>query len=91
MKVHPFSEVAMRVEEILTGTSTGENFLAFKMVAGPNAKVEVYQQFNCAACGTKQTMDQPNTLFTHGKCEECGAVSDLKRDGCNYAVHYSRQ
>ena len=88
MKVYPFPEVVARVKEIIEGTSTNENYLAFRKLSGPNSRVEVYQQFNCAACGTKQTMPDPNVLYTSGRCEECGAVTDIARDGCNYAVHY---
>jgi uncharacterized Zn finger protein len=48
----------------------------------------VYQQFNCAKCGTKQTMELPNTFFTTGKCEECGHVTDIQKNGCNYMAHF---
>jgi hypothetical protein len=48
----------------------------------------VYQQFNCAKCGVKQTMELPNTFFTTGKCEECGHVTDIAKDGCNYMAHF---
>ena len=88
MKVYPFDEIAAHVEQILNGTYTGENHLMLKELAGPGAEVQVFQQFNCASCGTKQTMPDPNVLYTSGKCEECGAVTDIKRRGCNYAVHY---
>jgi hypothetical protein len=91
MKLYPFDEVAQRVAEILDGTSTAENYLAIKAVVGDGAHVEVYQQFNCAACGMKQTMPDPNVLYTAGKCEECGAITNLRKYGCNYAVHYSRR
>jgi rRNA maturation protein Nop10 len=46
-----------------------------------------YQQFNCAHCGTKQTMDVPNRFFTSGNCEECGKTTDIVKDGCNYLLH----
>jgi len=48
---------------------------------------DVYQQFNCATCGAKQTMDVPNKFFTEGICEKCGGHTDIKRDGCNYMLH----
>lgn len=47
----------------------------------------VYQQFNCAKCGAKQTMDTPNAFFEQGGCEECGHITDIKKDGCNYMLH----
>ena len=31
--------------------------------------VTVYQQFACARCGSKQTMDTPNTFYICGRCE----------------------
>jgi hypothetical protein len=43
-----------------------------------------YQQFNCASCGAKQTMADANVFHKKGKCEECGAVTDIERDGCNF-------
>jgi len=46
----------------------------------------VNQQFNCAHCGTKQTMDQPNTFFERGLCERCGGETDIRKNGCNYSV-----
>lgn len=47
---------------------------------------KVFQQFNCAHCGTKQTIDDANHFYTHGICEECGKDTDLKKDGCNYMM-----
>lgn len=47
----------------------------------------VYQQFNCAGCGRKQTMSLPNTFFEKGICEECKHETDIKHDGCNYMLH----
>jgi hypothetical protein len=46
----------------------------------------IHQQFQCAHCGVKQTMEAPNRFFTRGKCEECGKESNLLDAGCNYAV-----
>jgi PHP family Zn ribbon phosphoesterase len=88
MNVYPFDEVADRVAEILEGTSTDSHYLALKQLAGGSPRVEIYQQFICAQCLTKQTMPDPNVLYTHGKCEECGAVTNIRERGCNYAVHY---
>ena len=45
---------------------------------------KVFQQFNCAHCGTKQTIEEANRFYTHGICEECGKDTDIKKDGCNY-------
>jgi len=46
----------------------------------------IYQQWNCAHCGVKQTMEVANTFFTLGKCEECGRETDIRRDGCNWML-----
>ena len=46
----------------------------------------VFQQFNCAHCGAKQTIDEANRFHTHGKCEKCGQITDIKKDGCNYML-----
>ena len=47
-------------------------------------------QFNCRNCKRKQTIDIPNVLFECGKCEECGHVTSLVEDGCNYMLFASR-
>jgi hypothetical protein len=44
----------------------------------------VHQQFLCAACGVKQTMEEINTFYAAGKCEECGHVTNIAANGCNY-------
>jgi len=43
-----------------------------------------HQQFNCAGCGQKQTMPDENVFHKKGKCEECGHITDIERDGCNF-------
>jgi transposase len=50
------------------------------------AGVQVHQKFTCAKCGTRQTIDTPNAFHTHGKCEECGHVTDIVASGCNYML-----
>jgi transcription elongation factor Elf1 len=45
---------------------------------------DIYQQFNCAHCGMKQTMADKNKFFTLGNCEECGRQTDIVKDGCNF-------
>jgi len=48
----------------------------------------IFQQFNCAKCGTKQTMAEKNRFFTRGICEECGHETDIRHDGCNVMVMF---
>jgi hypothetical protein len=50
------------------------------------AGCQVMQQFNCAACGAKQTIEEINIFHTQGRCEECQHVTDMVKDGCNYLV-----
>lgn len=50
---------------------------------------EVYQKFTCAGCGSRQTMPDANVFYTSGRCEECGHVTDIKAQGCNYVVKFS--
>lgn len=44
----------------------------------------IYQQFQCTACGEKQTMPDENKFYTLGRCEECGHLTDIVRSGCNF-------
>ena len=52
--------------------------------------VTIHQQWNCAHCGVKQTMEEANKFFTRGICEGCGKETDIQRDGCNYMVYFHR-
>ena len=45
---------------------------------------KAYQQFTCVGCGNKLTMDVPNTFYTTGKCDSCGALTDIKANGMNF-------
>jgi hypothetical protein len=49
---------------------------------------DVYQQWNCAHCGAKQTMPDANIFYKLGDCEECKRRTDIEADGCNYMVTY---
>ena len=51
----------------------------------------IYQQFNCAHCGAKQTMEAPNTFHMLGRCEECGEITNIRQRGCNYMLMISRR
>ena len=46
----------------------------------------VYQQFNCAHCGAKQTMPDANKFYKLGRCEECNGLTNIEADGCNYML-----
>jgi hypothetical protein len=59
-------------------------------VEGATAQVRkghtVFQKFTCRSCGARQTIDDPNQFYTHGKCEECGETTDIRVSGCNYLL-----
>lgn len=46
----------------------------------------IYQQFLCEHCGAKQTIEEANTWFAEGKCEECNKITNIERNGCNYLM-----
>lgn len=47
---------------------------------------KIHQKFWCANCGVAQYIEKENVFYAAGKCEECGHVSDLIKDGCNYLL-----
>lgn len=51
----------------------------------------VFQKFTCSGCASRQTMGVPNHFYTHGTCEECGALTNIEASGCNYMLHQSSQ
>ena len=46
----------------------------------------IHQKFTCANCGSRQTMEEPNKLYKTGRCEECGHVTDIEAQGCNFVA-----
>jgi hypothetical protein len=62
------------------------NEVADKAAAVIKVGATVLQKFTCDKCGSRQTMDQPNTFFLRGSCEECGYVTDIEAKGCNYVI-----
>lgn len=48
---------------------------------------DVYQKFTCSGCGARLAMDEPNVFHEKGTCDKCPAITDIKRQGCNYLVH----
>jgi len=47
---------------------------------------DVFFKWTCVGCGARQVFDTPNVLYTQGKCEECGTITDLREHGGNYAL-----
>ncbi len=49
----------------------------------------LYQKFTCENCGSRQTMDTPNSFYMQGVCEECKHVTDLVKNGGGYMATFS--
>jgi len=41
----------------------------------------IFFKFTCEKCRARQTFEEPNTLFTSGKCEECGYITEIHKGG----------
>jgi len=48
-----------------------------------------FQKWSCAHCKARQTMSLPNVLYRQGKCEECGKITQIDEQGCNYMLMLS--
>lgn len=46
-----------------------------------------FQKFTCAKCKQRLTMEEPNILYKAGHCDNCGHVTDIEKQGCNYLMH----
>lgn len=47
-------------------------------------------KFTCGHCGSRQTFEVPNAIFTSGKCEECGEVTKLRKWGVTVLLDRSK-
>ena len=45
----------------------------------------VHQKWTCSSCGSRQTMEEENTFYTAGICEECKKVTKIKE--CGFLLH----
>ena len=54
-----------------------------------NPHVATYQKFTCEKCGSRQTMEEPNTFYLEGACEECKHVTDIRKKGCGYMATFN--
>jgi len=48
-----------------------------------------YQKWTCSGCGRRITANIPNQLTYEGHCEDCGAITDMRKTGCNYSMHFA--
>jgi len=55
-------------------------------IRSKDPKANAYQKFTCEKCGSRQTIDEPNTFYTSGSCEECKHITDIAKRGCNYMM-----
>jgi len=46
----------------------------------------IHLKFTCQRCGSRQTIAEANKIFEKGECEECGGVTDLVVNGCNFVL-----
>ena len=68
-----------------------DNTLAQYQDAILAGRMMFWQKFTCERCWKRITVDKPNTLFEIGHCQHCNHFTDLKRDGCNYALAFGRR
>ena len=61
--------------------------VAKKAEALAKSGVDVYQKFTCSGCGQRLTMDVPNHFYEEGTCDKCPAVTDIKKQGCNFMIY----
>ena len=52
-----------------------------------NHNCHFYQKFTCENCGSRQTIDDEDKLYTKGQCEECNHITNLQEKGCGYLLH----
>ena len=48
-----------------------------------------YQKWTCVGCGARLGSERANAFTELGKCEECGAITNMKEKGCNYLLELS--
>ena len=41
----------------------------------------IWMKWTCPNCGSRQTMEEPNVLFSSGHCQECNTVSEITHCG----------
>lgn len=46
----------------------------------------VYQKWWCVGCGARCRANAANTFTYLCVCEDCGAITDAKKNGCNYTA-----
>jgi hypothetical protein len=49
---------------------------------------KIFQKFTCSGCGERLTIDVPNEFHPTGSCDRCPAITDIRKQGCNYMIVY---
>jgi hypothetical protein len=52
---------------------------------------DVYQKFTCRGCGARLTVEQPNIFHETGTCDNCPAITNIRRFGCNFMIVTTRR
>ncbi len=60
---------------------------ALKKLQAERPNATFFQKWTCGGCGKRIVGNTPNKLFERGHCEECGHITDIRKTGCNYAIH----
>jgi DNA-directed RNA polymerase subunit RPC12/RpoP len=47
-----------------------------------------YQKFTCSKCGARLTMEEPNKFYETGTCDQCGHLTDIRKQGCGFLLHF---
>lgn len=71
-----------------------EEFIAIPHVAqvvdmmnrAAKKKAKAYLKFTCLHCGSRQTINKPNSIYTSGSCEECKGVSDFRSPSAQLGI-----
>lgn len=73
------------------GLGTGELNFPFDEVcrhaeALATAGALVFQKYSCEECHARLTMEERNTFYTQGSCDQCGHITDIRATGCNFLL-----
>jgi hypothetical protein len=61
---------------------------AMKLLRNP--RVTLFGKWTCRGCGSRQTFEEHDRLFTSGICEECGFETSLVEHGGGLGVIFER-
>lgn len=47
----------------------------------PESKPEIHFKFTCEKCGERCALEEPNILYEHGECFNCGHSTKIDKGG----------